>query len=517
MKLIDILKMAIHNLWQRKLRGALNLIGIVIGCIILLLTTAGATGVEKAIHVLFNSSEYARQIEVMPGRRDSSKDAESVVVEGEMSDQRRERIKIKIVEHERRKKWIQNRVFLTPEFVDEFEKEPHVVEVVPETSFSCRTRIDDKYIESFASGISIDNPGMNRRILVGKMLGEDDRNSVLIHEYVAYRLGFRDDRDIEALIGKKLTMEYNVSGRGLSMLYRFLNPDKNTTGKIDLEKQAEFLKTFRKMIGEVDLSALSDEQKSMIKTLVESKTGGDANNVTQSREFTIKGIFFDDPNDKLWTLFRRYILNRDSDIALHSKVTTPIYLINSTERRFYTAMVKVDNVEQLEVIVPKIEEKGLHAISALPILKDIHREIRRFSWLFYGLALSVLLIAGIGISNTLIISVLERTPEFGIMKAVGAKDRHVLVLMICEGAILGVIGALVAFGIARLIGLVGASILEKYVEGRIREDLPANLFYFSWQPVVIVTLISALICVVASLIPAYRAARLDPVRAMRRI
>ena len=150
-------------------------------------------------------------------------------------------------------------------------------------------------------------------------------------------------------------------------------------------------------------------------------------------------------------------------------------------------------------------------------MKQVDREIGRVSWIFYGLALVILLIAAIGISNTLIISVLQRTPEFGIMKALGATDGQVLKMMICEGFLLGIAGAFVAFLISNLIARGGHWILESYVESRINYELSGRLFYFSWVSLAAVTGLSVLICVTASLLPAYRAARLDPIVAMRQL
>ena len=85
--------MAFHNLWRRKSRTALNLIGVVIGCVMLMMTAAGATGVKSAIILLFDQSEDTRNIQIYKGG-ESIQDVpdEAVQVEGEMSDERRKRI-----------------------------------------------------------------------------------------------------------------------------------------------------------------------------------------------------------------------------------------------------------------------------------------------------------------------------------------------------------------------------------------------------------------------------------------
>ena len=111
---------------------------------------------------------------------------------------------------------------------------------------------------------------------------------------------------------------------------------------------------------------------------------------------------------------------------------------------------------------------------------------------------------------------MERTPEFGIMKSLGARDRHILLLMLFEGTLLGVVGALLAVFSSWVAALAGQGILRRYVEHRIQDTVSGNLFSFS--PLAIVTAfgLGILICSLASILPAWRAARLDPVVAMRR-
>ena len=102
------------------------------------------------------------------------------------------------------------------------------------------------------------------------------------------------------------------------------------------------------------------------------------------------------------------------------------------------------------------------------------------------------------------------------MKSIGARDSHLLKLMIAEGAILGGIGAAIAILLSLLVGFLGQSLLKMYMESQMQTELAGNLFQFSLRPALLIVLISVTLCVTASLLPAWRAARLDPVVAMRR-
>jgi putative ABC transport system permease protein len=120
-------------------------------------------------------------------------------------------------------------------------------------------------------------------------------------------------------------------------------------------------------------------------------------------------------------------------------------------------------------------------------------------------------------SNALVLSIVERTPEFGIMKSLGARDSDILKLMIAEGAILGLIGATIAVLVSIVLGICGQFLLKAYVESQAQTELAGNLFQFRMVPALLIVVISVTLCIFASILPAWRAARLDPIVAMRRV
>jgi putative ABC transport system permease protein len=185
-------------------------------------------------------------------------------------------------------------------------------------------------------------------------------------------------------------------------------------------------------------------------------------------------------------------------------------------QEFYSAQVAVSSTKHLEAVTQEIKAMKCHAQSALPILKNIERQIDQSSWFIYGIAATILLTSEIGISNTLIISVLERTPEFGILKSLGARDSQIVGIMLSEGAFLGVLGAALAILFSLIVSLVAQYALRAYVERDAGAEMEGIAFHFSWQSPLLVVAVSVGICTLASILPAWRAARLDPVIAMRR-
>ena len=130
-----------------------------------------------------------------------------------------------------------------------------------------------------------------------------------------------------------------------------------------------------------------------------------------------------------------------------------------------------------------------------------------------GLALVALLLACLGIANTMYTAVLERTKEIGVLKALGARSRDVLLVFLAEALVIGLaggfVGALVAVGLGRL-GNAAVDRLTQSVTSTgfdvFRTDVPV---------VLVAILLAALLSTVSGLLPSLRAARQDPARALR--
>ena len=179
-----------------------------------------------------------------------------------------------------------------------------------------------------------------------------------------------------------------------------------------------------------------------------------------------------------------------------------------------SAVVRVDDPGVLPAVRKRINELGFGSFSILDQLEQL-----RLIFLILNSVLGVLggislLVASFGIANTMIMSILERTREIGIMKAIGAEDREIKLIFFVEAAVIGfvggVIGCLIAWGIEGLANRLayrfalkpqGASYVDFF-------SLPPWL----WSSAI---LFAVLIAIAAALYPAARAARIDPVKALR--
>jgi len=180
---------------------------------------------------------------------------------------------------------------------------------------------------------------------------------------------------------------------------------------------------------------------------------------------------------------------------------------------YSSVSVRVKNPTQVQVVEDAIKRMGFNTFSLLDAsqsLRTFFKVLDLFLLIFGSLALAV---ASIGIVNTLVMAILERRREIGIMKAIGASDGDVKKLFFAEAGAMGILGGVVGVALGWAIGRIINAGTNVYLR---RESLtPDNFWAVPWWLVVIAIAFSFLVSLVSGLYPAGRAAKLDPVQALR--
>ena len=166
--------------------------------------------------------------------------------------------------------------------------------------------------------------------------------------------------------------------------------------------------------------------------------------------------------------------------------------------------LKAENTEAVEEIKQYIDEEfdDLGYYSMDMIMEEVDQLIGTINAVLGGIAAISLLVAGVTIVNTMTISVMERTREIGVLKAIGATNHDVLFLFISEAVVTGLIGG----GLGAVIGYGLSAAIGSYIglPPQITPDLAFTVTGFA-----VVT------CVLSGVYPAWRASNLNPVEALR--
>lgn len=180
---------------------------------------------------------------------------------------------------------------------------------------------------------------------------------------------------------------------------------------------------------------------------------------------------------------------------------------------FFGITARLDNVNdkaQTDQIKKELSSKGYKVQTAEDLASTVFQIITALQIGLGVFAAIALLVSVFGIVNTQFISVLERTREIGLLKALGMKRNEVARLFIYESAWIGLLGGLIGVGAAVLVGIAANHIIPHYLDW-----LGGNALEFNWLGMGVLILSLVIIATIAGLLPALKASRLDPIAALR--
>lgn len=173
---------------------------------------------------------------------------------------------------------------------------------------------------------------------------------------------------------------------------------------------------------------------------------------------------------------------------------------------YQMAYVVPEDLTETEDVAEAIEDAGdgLNAITSMEIARQVGSLIGQISFFVIGIGSIAAFVGGIGVMNTMIMAIIERRREIGVMKAIGASNFTVLKQILVESALISSLGGVLGIGI----GFGGSLALNAFTGGMISAVVSPALALGAF-------LFALALGVVGGLYPAWKAARLDPVEALR--
>lgn len=192
--------------------------------------------------------------------------------------------------------------------------------------------------------------------------------------------------------------------------------------------------------------------------------------------------------------------------------------INYNKDGYSNVIVKVSDPDQVIDIADQITQMGFQAFTPQQFLEGINNFFLVLQVIFGGVGAIALLVAAIGIANTMAMSILERTREIGLMKAVGATNRDVLAIFLGEAAGIGFLGGLggvlIGWVASYGINLIAIVFLANQAAQQGGAAPSVAVYTPLWLPI-FALIFATLVGMMSGLYPALRAATMIPVLALK--
>lgn len=206
-------------------------------------------------------------------------------------------------------------------------------------------------------------------------------------------------------------------------------------------------------------------------------------------------------------------------VGIINEGTTPyIYVPLSTITkygvdRYSAAKIKLANKDMVDKVKPQIEHMGFKVSSIKETVDQVNQFFNIFRIVLIAFGSVAILVAMLGMFNTMTISLMEKTREVGLMKLLGTQRKHISRIFVAESIIIGLIGGVSGMVISLGFGaLVNAFVSSLAVSSG---NEAVTLFYFPIKFVFIVIALSILISLLTGLYPSRRATKISPLDALR--
>lgn len=445
MKFTDLLIMSLGSLWKRKVRTILTVLGVVIGTLSVVIMISLGIGMKKTMLDQMESYGSLKLIEVTESYDNSSNDDPTA---GKLSN----------------------------DVVDMLKNMEHVESVVP--ILECSGYLLTGRYKCYVNIYGVDYEGMKKldiKLASGQLP--------------------KDETEIKPVYGNNVIAQFFDKKTNVYPYYEL-----GELADIDLQNDTMFL-VLNTMA--YDSAGQKDEKGNIIKA-------------PKKRIVECSGLMEGGVED--WNNYSYYVVVNIEALkkALKKEYKNSTIPGQPTTKKgkpykefFYTTVnVYADSMENVAELQKQIKDMGYETYASAEWIDSEMKTLNTIQLVLGGIGAVSLIVAAIGIINTMMMSIYERTKEIGVMKVIGCRLRDIQFLFLMEAAFIGLIGGAIGTGISYAL----SPIINKALSHG--EDMMFASVIPPWLAVLAIVF-STIIGMIAGFLPSLRAMRLSPLEAMR--
>ena len=471
MTFYDMLAMSIGNLWRRKLRTFLTLLGVLIGTSSIVAMLSIALGMKEMVLAEYSQFGSATQITVSEGYSEDN------------SNKGNDALK------------------LTESNIKSFEGLEHVVGMEP--SINLDLTITQGHYTGWTRLCGVSKESLKKKeIGEGRLPDSNNPNKLEVLMGNTVLTNFYDDRDME-------NSGYYSTGE---------LPD------VDLMKKVFNATSYNENAVEPTLDTTSEEGKEEADDTV-SETNSSADDVYTVRiSMKVTGMLKGGPDDYSMDSEAMFVDIEQLKAYLtknFKKGEIPGQPKDSRGRPFnewvYNQVtVEVDDSENVDSVLQNIQDMGFQASSNKELIESAQQMIGIVELVLGAIGMIAFLVAAIGIANTMMMSTYERTREIGVMKVLGCDMKDIRMLFLSEAGFIGFIGGVAGLAFTMTLSAIANIFYAAYAASQPgMSGLDARISVIPWWLVLGAIAFATLMGMLAGYFPANRAMKLSPLAAIR--
>lgn len=485
----DILRLSLRNLREAKLRATLTTMGVIVGVAVIVTMVSFGLGLQRNTISRFKELDLFNEITVF-GRSLNS------IVEAGFNKQGGGNRREQRGEFGAKPDKAPQRI-LDDAAIAEISKIPGVSYVEPRITFPTYMRSNGRVQTQVVGGVTVPTESARfQKLAAGNMISSPGADEAVVNEQWTRDFGYEKPADA---VGQTI---------------EFLAPQKKESKPKDDEESDAAPNFFGIPLEDDDAEGAPTDslvaRRFRIVGVLSKETKGSSGGGGGAFRLFDANVNIPLPAARAWSLENR---NPMSEVALELARRSGVLAKDEAEG-YESATVRVQDVVAMTEVRKRLNELGFGSFSIVDEIEQL-----RTVFLIMNSALGLLggislLVASFGIANTMIMSILERTREIGIMKAIGAEDREIKFIFFVEAGVIGltggILGALLAWGI----DAVANRLAYKFI---LQPQGASYVDFFAIPPYLWLgaILFAVLVSILAALYPAARAARIDPVKALR--